>query len=131
MWEEQRLPDVQIYLSLPNRALATPEQLAAWEDFYAMSVDSVFASVCRVRAAGPLWEDVRQDVLTRLIEYLPGFQLDPARGDFESWVKAIALHEAWRRVRKRAKQREGPLDPEVADQLLELEPGPVSTTARN
>ena len=90
----------------------------------------MFSLRCAEFAAGPLWEDVRQEVLAKLIKYLPGFQLDPARGDLESWVKAIALHEAWRRVRKRVNRHEAPLDPDLADQVLEPVPGPDVELAR-
>jgi RNA polymerase sigma factor (sigma-70 family) len=124
MWEERQLPDAQIYVSLSNRNLATPEQRAAWEGFYMMSLASIFAVVSRVRTAGPVAEDVTQEVLAKLVKRLPNFQLDPARGDRESWVKEIALHEAWRWVRKRCKRHEGPLDPDLADKVLDPEPGP-------
>ena len=124
MCEERLRRQAQMYLSLRDRNVATPEQLAAWEEFYPMSVAIIFAVVRQVRAARPVSEDIAQDVFAKLVAKLPNFHLDPARGDLESWVKAIALHEAWRWVRKRVKRREGPLDPEAVDELFDPQPGP-------
>ena len=124
MWEERLLPQAQMYVSLRDRDVATPEQLAAWEEFYPMSVGIIFAAVRQVRAARPVSEDIVQDVFAKLVVKLPSFQLDPARGDLESWVKAIASHEAWRWVRKRVKRREGPFDPEAVNELFDPQPGP-------
>jgi RNA polymerase sigma factor (sigma-70 family) len=124
MLEAQWLPLAQSYLARPNRDLATTEERCAWEQFHRMSLAVTLASIRRVHAARVMSEDVTQDVLTKLVENLPDFNLDPARGDLESWVKAIASHEAWRRVRRRVKRHEGPLDPDLADQVLDPEPGP-------
>lgn len=124
MSDAQRLPLVQSYLARPNRDLATTEERLAWEQFHRMCLSVILVSIRRVRAARAVSEDVTQDVLTKLVENLPDFDFDPARGDLESSVKAIASHEAWRWVRKRSKRHEGPLDPNLADQVLDSEPGP-------
>jgi RNA polymerase sigma factor (sigma-70 family) len=124
MSEDQWLPLVQSYLARPDRDLATIDECAAWEQFHLMCRTVILASIRRVRAARAVSEDVSQDVLTKLVENLPDFNLDPARGDLESWVKSIASHEAWRWVRKRCKRHEGPLDADMADHVLDPDPGP-------
>ena len=124
MSDAQWLTKFQSYLALPNRDLATPEESLACEQFLRMCLAVISASIPRARTARAVSEDIRQEVLIKLLEGLPEFKLDPDRGNLESWVRTIASHEAWRWVRKRSKRRERPLDAGTADHVLDPEPGP-------
>ena len=81
-------------------------------------------AIARVPGTAALAEDIGQDVWLILLRLLPGFAFDPARGTLRGWVASIASHEAWRRVRKRSKRAEVPLNDEAADGLLDHDPAP-------
>jgi RNA polymerase sigma factor (sigma-70 family) len=123
MFQQERLPLVQIYVARLDRNLATTDERSAFEEFLCMCVAVTRASIRRVPGASAVWEDVTQEVLAKLLENLPNFDPDPDCGNLESWVKSIASHEAWRWVRRRVKRREGPLDADT-EELVDHEPSP-------
>lgn len=46
------------------------------------------------------WDDVVQDVMLALTKALPGFEYDPGKGKFRSYLKTITLHAIFRRSRQ-------------------------------
>jgi len=68
-------------------------------------------------------DDIAQDVLISLVKAMPGFEYDPARGRFRSYLKTVVIRALARRHRRRKAPPPLGLDPEMiepADEAFEL-----------
>lgn len=83
----------------------------AWTEFCARYGDTIRGFAVRQGLQGADCEDIVQDVLVALTKSLPGFEYDPARGKFRSYLKTAVLHAVFRHRR----QAKGPV------QLEEIE----------
>ncbi|HYF16148.1 MAG TPA: sigma-70 family RNA polymerase sigma factor [Phycisphaerales bacterium] len=72
----------------------------AWREF----VDrygELLRGFCRHHGLGPAdADDVVQDVLLSLAKAMPGFQYDPSKGLFRSYLKTATLHAIYRKFRQ-------------------------------
>lgn len=69
----------------------------AWEEFCAR-YESLIRDFARRRGVvGADADDVVQDVLIALTKSMPGFQYDPARGKFRSYLKTVVLRSIFRK----------------------------------
>jgi RNA polymerase sigma factor (sigma-70 family) len=130
MTDQDLLMLVQSYVARKDRTLAPADENSAWERFYVSAGDLMRATIRQVSPARAILDDVIQEAWADLCKALPEFRLDPERGTLDGWVKSVASHEAWRWGRRRAKRLEHPLDPDLADALLDAEPGPESELER-
>jgi RNA polymerase sigma-70 factor (ECF subfamily) len=87
--------------------LAEGVDSAAWAEFHERYGQIIrgFARRCGLQSAD--CEDVTQEVLLILSRSMPGFEYDPARGKFRSYLKTLVMRTVNRIWRQ--KQREQPL----------------------
>jgi RNA polymerase sigma-70 factor (ECF subfamily) len=83
--------------------LADGRDSAAWREFDERYGDLIRGFALRRGLQLADCEDVAQDVLLGLSKVMPGFQYDPAKGKFRSYLKTATL----RAVFKRSRQRHG------------------------
>ncbi|QOJ18797.1 MAG: sigma-70 family RNA polymerase sigma factor [Phycisphaeraceae bacterium] len=82
--------------------LADVEDHAAWTEFAARYGDLI-RNVAERKGLQPSdCDDVVQDVLLALTRRMPGFEYDPTRGKFRSYLKTVTLHAIFRRSRQKA-----------------------------
>ncbi len=105
----------------------TWEERAAWADFFFSSDEIIRACVRRVHPAWDVVDDITQSVWVKLIKRLPRLRFDAAQGSLKAWVATIATREALRRAHGHPMRRATPLSPDLADELLDREPGPDAT----
>ncbi len=77
---------------------------AAWQEFcerYALLIRG-FARRHHLQSAD--CDEVVQDTLVALAAAMPSFGYDPAKGKFRSYLKTVALHEIYRRLRQNQAQ---------------------------
>ncbi|MEM7202124.1 MAG: sigma-70 family RNA polymerase sigma factor [Planctomycetota bacterium] len=63
---------------------------AAWTEFYHLYAPVLFAFARRCGLAASDAEEVRDRCLEALLQALPGFRYDRARGGFHRWLRTIA-----------------------------------------
>jgi RNA polymerase sigma-70 factor (ECF subfamily) len=81
--------------------LADHADADAWFEFTARYGDLI-RSFCRRRGLQPSdCDDVAQEVLLSLAKAMPGFEYDPARGKFRSYLKTVTVHAISRRGRQK------------------------------
>jgi RNA polymerase sigma-70 factor (ECF subfamily) len=87
---------------------------AAWREFHGRYAD-LLRGFARRRGLQPAdCDDVTQNVLLSLTRSMGKFSYDPARGKFRAYLKTLALHEIFRFLRQRSRQRAlGSLDEEA------------------
>jgi RNA polymerase sigma factor (sigma-70 family) len=80
----------------------TPEMsnAGAWSDFIERYGDLI-RGYCRKRGIDSAnIEDILQDVMVNLIKAMPGFQYDPSKGRFRSYLLTITQHAMSKKVRQ-------------------------------
>lgn len=74
---------------------------AAWSEFCAQYEEMIRAFARRQGMVGSDADDVVQEVLLALTKALPGFEYDPAKGKFRSYLKTVVVRGI---IRKRERQ---------------------------
>lgn len=75
----------------------------AWREFCDRYGDLIRSFALRRGLQGAYADDVLQDVLVALTKSMPGFQYDPAKGKFRSYLKTMVVRSVFRRTfQKRA-----------------------------
>ncbi len=96
--------------------LAEGPQSAAWREFWDRYGELIHGMARRQGVQPADCDDVVQDVLLALTQAMPGFEYDPARGKFRSYLKTIVLRAIFRkRRRKRGQLEVEDLEAAVAD----------------
>jgi RNA polymerase sigma-70 factor (ECF subfamily) len=73
----------------------------AWDEF-CRRYGELIRNFARAQGLQPAdCDDVLQDVLLSLTKAIPGFEYDPARGKFRSYLKTITLHAIFARSRQK------------------------------
>lgn len=80
----------------------------AWHEFCDRYGELIHTVSRRYSLQSADCDEVLQDVLVALSRAMPGFQYDPAKGKFRSYLKTVVLHAIFRR--KAQSQGEVPLD---------------------
>jgi RNA polymerase sigma-70 factor (ECF subfamily) len=70
---------------------------AAWAEFCDRYSELIRAFARRQGLQAADCDEVLQDVLLALTQSMPGFEYDPARGKFRSYLKTVVLHAVYRR----------------------------------
>jgi len=83
----------------------------AWPEFCARYEELIRRFALRRGVMGPDGDDVVQDVLLALTKAMPGFEYDPAKGKFRSYLKTVVI----RTILKKSREKFG----EVALETLE------------
>ncbi len=73
----------------------------AWRDFHTRYGDLIRRFALRQNLPPSDIDDVLQDVLVILTKNMPGFQYDPAKGRFRSYLKTIVVRAVFRRFRQK------------------------------
>lgn len=76
------------------------EDLGAWSEFCSRYGELIRAFCIRRGLQPADIEDVQQDVLISLTKSMPGFQYDPAKGKFRSYLRTVVSHAISRRFRQ-------------------------------
>lgn len=79
----------------------------AWRDFCDRYGELIRRFALRQNLQSADCDDVLQEVLVALTRSLPGFQYDPARGRFRSYLKTIVLRAVFKKFRQ--KRGDGPI----------------------
>lgn len=80
--------------------LADPEDSAAWREFHARYGELIQSFARRRGLQQADCEDLMQEVLVGLTRSMPGFEYDPARGRFRSFLKTVVVRAISRRFRQ-------------------------------
>lgn len=88
--------NVTTHVSLLAR-LADPADQAAWGEFHRRYAELLRGFARRRGIQMADCDDIVQDVLVSLGKALPGFEYDPARGKFRSYLKTITLRVIFRK----------------------------------
>jgi RNA polymerase sigma-70 factor (ECF subfamily) len=84
------------HISLLQR-LTRGEDQTAWSEF-SQRYDELIRSFARRRGVSPSdIDDVVQDVMLALTKAMPGFEYDPSKGKFRSYLKTVVLRVIFRR----------------------------------
>ena len=82
------------------KRLQQPEDAAAWEQFVSLYSPLLFRWAQQGKLVDHDAADFVQDLFVFLLNELPCFQYDPARGRFRNWLKTVLA----RRIRDRRKR---------------------------
>jgi RNA polymerase sigma factor (sigma-70 family) len=90
-----------------------------WEDFYDRYSPVIlsFAQKCGMDFQGA--EDVLQETVICLMQKLPGFEYDPQKGKFRSWLRQIVKYKTLEQLRRAGAPKVQPLSASALD--LEIE----------
>jgi RNA polymerase sigma-70 factor (ECF subfamily) len=81
--------------------LARPGDAAAWREFHERYGELIL-NVARRQGLQPAdADDTLQEVLVGLTKSLPGFEYDPARGKFRSYLRTCVMRTVFRRLRQK------------------------------
>lgn len=69
----------------------------AWRDFASRYADLIRGFARRQGVQPADCDDVLQDVLLALTKAMPGFEYDPARGKFRSYLKTVTIRAVFRK----------------------------------
>jgi RNA polymerase sigma-70 factor (ECF subfamily) len=100
-----------------------------WDQFYSQYNPRVRELAEAYRGRGVDVEECAQDVWLDLIEKLPGFRVDPARGEFHSWLAGVVRNKAVNQIRRQARRPTTGLGDDVA-QVCDPQPGPPERYGR-
>lgn len=88
----------------------------AWQEFY-LRYGDLIRGFARRRGVQPNdCDDLLQDVIVKLSRSMPGFQYDPAKGKFRSYLKTVAI----RAIIDKSSQKKAQSPVENIDQLTRL-----------
>lgn len=80
--------------------LGSGQDQAAWIEFVAR-YGELIRGFCLRRGLQPAdCEDVQQEVLMSLSKSMPGFQYDPSKGLFRSYLKTVVVHAILKKTRQ-------------------------------
>ncbi|MDX2197806.1 MAG: sigma-70 family RNA polymerase sigma factor [Phycisphaerae bacterium] len=88
--------EVSTHVTLLAR-LADGNDRVAWQDFHTRYAELIRGFARRRGLQEADAEDVVQDVLLSLSKAMAGFEYDPARGKFRSYLKTVTQHAIFRR----------------------------------
>lgn len=77
--------------------VSDPTDATAWADFCAQYEEIIRAFSRRQGVFGSSADDIVQDVLMSLTKAMPGFEYDPAKGKFRSYLKTVVVRAIFRR----------------------------------
>ena len=98
------------------------EDRDAWDRFVSLYRPMIDAWGRRFGLPAHDVDELRSNVLLRLVRALPTFQYDPSKGGFRSWLKTVVVHEVsnlGRALQRRVPGDRGTGDSDVADRLAE------------
>jgi RNA polymerase sigma-70 factor, ECF subfamily len=90
------LAQTTTHMSLLAR-LSDGRDQAAWADFCDRYEELVRSFARRQGVAPADQDDVLQDVMLALTKAMPGFEYQPSKGKFRSYLKTVTLHAIYRR----------------------------------
>ena len=64
----------------------------SWEDFSDAYRGFIFSILNRMRVDASLIDDLMQDILLSVWKSMPGFEYNPSKGRFSSWLATIAIN---------------------------------------
>ncbi|MFO0947274.1 MAG: sigma-70 family RNA polymerase sigma factor [Planctomycetota bacterium] len=106
------IADVRVFLAnaIQKHGAVAQKDLAAWERFFDVYNDILVRFASKLKFHTQEQEDLTQDVWCRVIQDLPRYQYDPARGGFRRWLYTIVQcraidHARHRRVRASTTKR--------------------------
>lgn len=91
-------------------ALPDPRNSEAWTEFDRRYGDVVRAFCVEKGLQLADAEDVAQQVFAAVSRQVVGFEYNPERGRFRSWLATVALRAIWKVLSRQGKSREIPLD---------------------
>lgn len=80
--------------------IADPADPSAWAEFCGQYEEMIRAFARRRNVVGSNADDVVQDVLLALTKAMPGFEYNPAKGKFRSYLKTVVVRAIARRRQK-------------------------------
>jgi RNA polymerase sigma factor (sigma-70 family) len=83
------------------RRLVQPEDVPAWNEFYARYGPLIRGFALKTGLAPDEADDVVQDTVVSMVKQFPRFRFDPAAGSFKSWLLQLAH---WRILNQRKKR---------------------------
>lgn len=107
---------VSTHTTLLNR-LTAGEDTAAWSEFNERYGELIRGFARRKGIQQADCDDLLQDVLVSLTKSMPGFQYDPAKGRFRSFLKTVVMRAMYRKFW----QKRGDLRLEDVGQAADLE----------
>ncbi|MCB9854579.1 MAG: sigma-70 family RNA polymerase sigma factor [Phycisphaerales bacterium] len=93
--------------------VSDPTDATAWAEFCAQYEEMIRAFARRQGVFGSSADDIVQDVLMSLTKAMPGFEYNPAKGKFRSYLKTVVVRAIFR-LRERDR-RASSLDEHHAD----------------
>ena len=81
--------------------LTDGKESAAWDEFCLRYGDLIRGFARRQGLNPEDGEDIVQDVMVKLVQAMPGFTYDPARGKFRSYLKTVVLRAIFQRFSKK------------------------------
>ncbi len=103
------------------RAKAGPEREVAWDEFQARYAPLIAGFAARCGASRQDIDDIIQDVMTGMLRAADGFEYDPSKGRFRSFLKTCTVRASIRRAGKNMRFRGMPLD-ELPQAEIAVEP---------
>jgi DNA-directed RNA polymerase specialized sigma24 family protein len=126
MYDPDRLELVRSSLAVP-RELATPEQVAAWDDLHGQCARVLSRFFRRYEDHWDVIDDLLQDVWVVVLSKLPTRDgPDPALGAPEQWVLGIAKYIAASYGYRRAHAHTEPLSDALVELLLDFASDPCA-----
>jgi RNA polymerase sigma-70 factor (ECF subfamily) len=85
--------------------LAEGPDSAAWDEFWRRYGDLVRGFASRQGLQPSDCDDILQEIMMKLVQSMPGFTYDPARGKFRSYLKTIVLRAIFQRFPQKRRFR--------------------------
>lgn len=104
--------------------LAEGKDSSAWDEFWHRYGDLIRGFAHRQGLQPTDCDDIVQDVLVKLVQSMPGFAYDPAKGRFRSYLKTVVLRAVYQRFSQKKELRavediEAAVDAAGSDQKVE------------
>ena len=103
------------------RAKAGPEREVAWDEFRVRYAPLIAGFAARCGASRQDIDDIIQDVMAGMLRTADGFDYDPSKGRFRSFLKTCTVRASIRRAGKNMRFRGMPLD-ELPQAEIAVEP---------
>ena len=103
------------------RAASGPEREVAWDEFQTRYAPLIAGFAARCGASRQDIDDIIQDVMTGMLRAADGFEYDPSKGRFRSFLKTCTVRASIRRAGKNMRFRGMPLD-ELPQAEIAVEP---------
>src|SRR5262249_15785888 len=95
----------------------SPARELAWSELHARYAPIISGFARKLGAPKSEVEDIVQEVLTGFYSALPKFNYDPHKGRFRGFLKVCTIHAIIKRMGKRAKWKNVPLEQVDPDSL--------------